>query len=122
MDLIMASLRMRRDECLQMCDFGCSSPAAGVLSFKSEQVSTEYVRAPEVWLGGSHAGSVCDLWSLGVIAAALLTGTLLVYVGGHECSWKPGPVCQEVWRKARPGAPERLLRQMAALAPMTEAR
>ena len=121
MDLIMANLRLRRDECLKMCGLGCSSPAAGVLSVKSEQVSTEYVRAPEVWLGGSHAGSACDLWSLGVIAAALLTGTLLFYVGDAECPWKPGPVRQEIRHIARSEAPEPLLRQMAVLGPMTEA-
>ena len=84
MDLSMANLLLRRDECLKICDLGCSSPAAGVLVFKHEQISTEYVRAPEVWLGGSHAGPPCDLWALGVIAAALLTGTLLFWVGDQE--------------------------------------
>ena len=61
MDLSMANLLLSRDECLKICDRGCSSPAAGVLSFPSEHISTEYVRAPEVWLGGSHAGPPCDL-------------------------------------------------------------
>ena len=74
MDLSMANILLCRGECLKMCGLGCSSPVACVLSFKSEPVSTESVRAPEVWLGGSHDGSACDLWGLGVIAAALLTG------------------------------------------------
>ena len=85
MDLSMANLLLSRDECLKICDLGCSSPAAGVLSFPSEHISTEYVRAPEVWLGGSHAGSACDLWSLGAIAEALLIGAFLFYVGRQEC-------------------------------------
>ena len=95
MDLSMANLLLRRNECLKICDLGCSSPAAGELFFQHEHISTEYVRAPEVWLGGSHAGSACDLWSLGVIAAALLTGALLFYGGTQACSWTPGPVPQE---------------------------
>ena len=121
MDLSMANVLLRRDESVKICDLGCSTPAAGVLSFESEQISTEYARAPEVWLGGSHAGSACDVWSLGVIAAALLTGTLLFYVGDQEVPWKPGPVRPEMRRLARPATPAPLLRQMAVLGPMTEA-
>ena len=121
MDLSMANILLRRDEIVKICDLGCSTPAAGMLSFESEQVSTEYVRAPEVWLGGSHPGSPCDIWGLGVITVALLTGTILFYVGSQDVPWKPGPVPEEKRRAARPATPEPFMRQMVVLGPPTEA-
>ena len=121
MDLSMANILLRRDEIVKICDLGCSTPAAGMLSFESEQVSTEYVRAPEVWLGGSHPGSACDIWGLGVITVALLTGTILFYVGSQDVPWKPGPVPEEKRRAARPATPEPFMRQMVVLGPPTEA-
>eukprot|EP00975_Prorocentrum_lima_P059961 12573117-Prorocentrum_lima.AAC.1 len=39
-DLSMANVLLRRDESVKICDLGCSTPAAGVLSFESEQIST----------------------------------------------------------------------------------
>eukprot|EP00974_Lingulodinium_polyedra_P035097 3372166-Lingulodinium_polyedra.AAC.1 len=46
-DLSMVNIMLRRDESVKICDLGCGAPAAGLLEFTSEEVSTEYARAPE---------------------------------------------------------------------------
>ena len=62
---------------LKICDFGLVRSLASSEEehpILSEEVATRWYRAPELLLGSRSYGFPVDLWSLGCIAAELLTG------------------------------------------------
>jgi serine/threonine protein kinase len=65
---------------VKICDFGLvrkldsQQPDNQILS---EEVATKWYRAPELLLGSRSYGFPVDLWSVGCIAAELLTGKTL---------------------------------------------
>ena len=108
-DLTMANMLLNH-EGLRVADFGGAAIAGDLVFKKQEIVTTEYARAPEVFLGARELSSAIDVWSLGVCAMALLTGSLSFWDGlglertgirsGNTLSNQVaflGPVSSEVW-------------------------
>jgi mitogen-activated protein kinase 15 len=61
----------------KICDFGLVRSLAVAEEehpILSEEVATRWYRAPELLLGSRSYGYPADLWSVGCIAAELLTG------------------------------------------------
>ena len=54
-------------------------PCMGFVSASSHVCTTEYVRAPEVILGGAQLTPAIDAWALGVVCMGLLCGSLVVW-------------------------------------------
>jgi serine/threonine protein kinase len=137
MDLSMSNLMVRRDPegaqaggTLKIVDLGCARDVFEVLTFPTEREMTEYIRAPEVWLGGSEkGGGPIDVFSLGVTAAALICGTLIFSAtGGLPAEavqpYEPAPLELSVAVARCPPArqppcpPEAFMRQRAVLGPI----
>ena len=108
-DLSMANMLLNH-EGLRLADFGGAATAADLVFKKHVVVTTEYARAPEVFLGARELSSAIDVWSLGVCAMALLTGSLPFWDGpgleptgirsGNTLANQVaflGPVSSEVW-------------------------
>ena len=91
-DLSMANLLVGRSglEPLALClvriaDLGMSVSAIGLVLPQGREVSTEYIRAPEVILGLRELTTAVDLWALGVVSLALCCGTVIFHrVDGYE--------------------------------------
>ena len=91
-DLSMANLLVGRSglepraRCLvRISDLGTSVSAIGLVMPQGQEVSTEYIRAPEVILGLRELTTAVDLWALGVVSLALCCGTVIFYrAAGYE--------------------------------------
>lgn len=65
---------------VKLCDFGLVRSLNAVeedSQILSEEVATKWYRAPELLLGSRSYGFPVDMWSVGCIAAELLTGKTL---------------------------------------------
>lgn len=62
----------------QICDFGLARVEEPDPScHMTQEVVTQYYRAPEVLMGCRHYGSAIDIWSVGCIFAELLGRRIL---------------------------------------------
>ena len=64
--------------CPQICDFGLArieEPDESV--HMTQEVVTQYYRAPEILMGAKHYGAGVDIWSVGCIFAELLSRRIL---------------------------------------------
>lgn len=63
---------------IQICDFGLARVEEPDSSrHMTQEVVTQYYRAPEVLMGSRHYGSAIDIWSVGCIFAELLGRRIL---------------------------------------------
>ena len=70
-----------RDCCFcfaQICDFGLARiEEPDVKRHMTQEVVTQYYRAPEILMGTRHYGAGVDMWSVGCIFAELLSRRIL---------------------------------------------
>ena len=79
-DLSMANVLVGGCEpSLRIADLGSAMDAASMVLKSGEVITTEYCRAPEVFLGTRRPTAAIDLWGLGVLVVALLTGSLIFW-------------------------------------------
>ena len=81
-DLSMANILIGGCEpSLRIADFGSAMDAANMVLKAGAVITTEYVRAPEIFLGTRRPTVGVDLWSLGVVVVALLVGSPIFWHG-----------------------------------------
>lgn len=77
-DLKPGNLLVNGDCLLKICDFGLARVAEPDDEMKmTQEVVTQYYRAPEILMGARHYTSAVDIWSAGCIVAELLTRKIL---------------------------------------------
>ena len=64
---------------LRITDFGGAAHAHLATLKSAEVITTEYVRAPEIFLGAKNFTTAVDMWAAGVTGVALLCGELLFW-------------------------------------------
>lgn len=77
-DIKPGNLLVNSNCCLKICDFGLArieEPQEG--RNMTQEVVTQYYRAPELLMGAKHYGSEVDIWSVGCIFAELLSRRIL---------------------------------------------
>jgi serine/threonine protein kinase len=79
-----------RGDVLRIADMGGAVCAHGMVLSPDETITTEYCRAPEIFLGHPKPTAAVDVWALGIVAVALLCGSTLF--------WRP-----EAYEPARSG-------------------
>lgn len=63
---------------LQICDFGLARvEEPDETKHMTQEVVTQYYRAPEILMGAKHYTSAIDVWSVGCIFAELVTRRIL---------------------------------------------
>lgn len=75
-DLKLENILLDKNENVKLCDFGFTREYEGKLSYLQTFCGTVCYSAPEMLRGEKYAGEKIDVWSLGVILYALLTGEL----------------------------------------------
>lgn len=75
-DLKLENILLDRHENVKLCDFGFTREYEGKASYLQTYCGTVCYAAPEMLKGEKYAGEKVDVWSLGVILYALLTGEL----------------------------------------------
>ena len=81
-DLSMANILVGGCEpSLRIADFGGAMDAANMVLKAGAVITTEYARAPEIFLGTRRPTVGIDLWALGVVSVALLVGSLIFWQG-----------------------------------------
>jgi len=87
-DLSMSNMLIGHENMLRIADFGGAANAAHMVIPPGTEITTEYVRAPEVILGCLRPSLAVDMWAVGVVSMALLVGSLVFYRpvadDGHE--------------------------------------
>ena len=86
---------------LKIGDLGGAACASSCVLKVGEQMSTAYVRAPEVILGCLKPLPAVDLWALGVVGAALLAGTSLFWSFPHEPGAQTASVVEVLARQVQ---------------------
>ena len=66
-------------EVLRVADLGGAASAHSMVLKPREVITTEYCRAPEVFLGVSVLSSAIDLWAVGIAGIALLCGSTIFW-------------------------------------------
>ncbi|XP_050407899.1 serine/threonine-protein kinase NLK isoform X1 [Patella vulgata] len=77
-DIKPGNLLVNSNCCLKICDFGLArieEPDESV--HMTQEVVTQYYRAPEILMGAKHYSSGVDIWSVGCIFAELLSRRIL---------------------------------------------
>ena len=77
-DIKPGNLLVNSNCCLKICDFGLArieEPDEGV--HMTQEVVTQYYRAPEILMGTRHYAAAVDIWSVGCIFAELLSRRIL---------------------------------------------
>lgn len=75
-DLKLENILLDRHENVKLCDFGFTREYEGKASYLQTYCGTVCYAAPEMLKGEKYAGEKVDVWSLGVILYALITGEL----------------------------------------------
>ena len=75
-DLKLENILLDKHENVKLCDFGFTREYEGKASYLQTFCGTVCYSAPEMLKGEKYAGEKVDVWSLGVILYALLTGEL----------------------------------------------
>lgn len=75
-DLKLENILLDKNENVKLCDFGFTREYEGKASYLQTFCGTVCYSAPEMLKGEKYAGEKVDVWSLGVILYALLTGQL----------------------------------------------
>jgi serine/threonine protein kinase len=75
-DLKLENILLDKNEDVKLCDFGFTREYDGKASYLQTFCGTVCYSAPEMLKGEKYAGEKVDVWSLGVILFALLTGEL----------------------------------------------
>ena len=75
-DLKLENILLDKNENVKLCDFGFTREYEGTLSHLQTFCGTVCYSAPEMLRGEKYAGEKVDVWSLGIILYALLTGQL----------------------------------------------
>ena len=75
-DLKLENILLDKNENVKLCDFGFTREYEGKASYLQTFCGTVCYSAPEMLRGEKYAGEKVDVWSLGVILYALLTGEL----------------------------------------------
>ncbi|KAL9124586.1 MAG: hypothetical protein Q9217_006098 [Psora testacea] len=75
-DLKLENILLDKHENVKLCDFGFTREYEGKLSYLQTFCGTVCYSAPEMLKGEKYAGEKVDVWSLGIILYALLTGEL----------------------------------------------
>ena len=87
-DLSMANMLVGRQEgtgwepcadILRIADFGGAASAQRMVLEPSEVITTEYCRAPEVFLGVAEVTPAIDMWAVGIVGVALLCGSTIFW-------------------------------------------
>ncbi|KAI9757111.1 MAG: glyceraldehyde-3-phosphate dehydrogenase 1 [Chaenotheca gracillima] len=75
-DLKLENILLDKHDNVKLCDFGFTREYEGKASYLQTFCGTVCYSAPEMLKGEKYAGEKVDIWSLGVILYALLTGEL----------------------------------------------
>ena len=75
-DLKLENILLDKNENVKLCDFGFTREYEGNLAHLQTFCGTVCYSAPEMLRGEKYAGEKVDVWSLGIILYALLTGEL----------------------------------------------
>ena len=75
-DLKLENILLDKNENVKLCDFGFTREYDGKASYLQTFCGTVCYSAPEMLKGEKYAGEKVDVWSLGIILFALLTGEL----------------------------------------------
>ncbi|KAI9809861.1 MAG: hypothetical protein M1825_000294 [Sarcosagium campestre] len=75
-DLKLENILLDKNENVKLCDFGFTREYEGKASYLQTYCGTVCYAAPEMLKGEKYAGEKVDVWSLGIILYALLTGEL----------------------------------------------
>ncbi|KAI9676216.1 MAG: hypothetical protein M1829_003045 [Trizodia sp. TS-e1964] len=75
-DLKLENILLDKEGNVKLCDFGFTREYEGKASYLQTFCGTVCYSAPEMLKGEKYAGEKVDVWSLGVILYALLTGEL----------------------------------------------
>ncbi|KAL8854230.1 MAG: hypothetical protein Q9221_000944 [Calogaya cf. arnoldii] len=75
-DLKLENILLDKHENVKLCDFGFTREYEGRMSYLQTFCGTVCYSAPEMLKGEKYAGEKVDVWSLGIILYALLTGEL----------------------------------------------
>ncbi|KAL9037127.1 MAG: hypothetical protein Q9180_003897 [Flavoplaca navasiana] len=75
-DLKLENILLDKHENVKLCDFGFTREYDGKMSCLQTFCGTVCYSAPEMLKGEKYAGEKVDVWSLGIILYALLTGEL----------------------------------------------
>ncbi|MCJ1227547.1 hypothetical protein MMC12_004203 [Toensbergia leucococca] len=75
-DLKLENILLDKNENVKLCDFGFTREYEGKASYLQTFCGTVCYSAPEMLKGEKYAGEKVDVWSLGIILFALLTGEL----------------------------------------------
>ena len=75
-DLKLENILLDKNDDVKLCDFGFTREYEGKASYLQTFCGTVCYSAPEMLKGEKYAGEKVDVWSLGVILYALLTGEL----------------------------------------------
>ena len=75
-DLKLENILLDKNENVKLCDFGFTREYEGKTSYLQTFCGTICYSAPEMLKGEKYAGEKVDVWSLGIILYALLTGEL----------------------------------------------
>ena len=75
-DLKLENILLDKNENVKLCDFGFTREYEGKASYLQTFCGTICYSAPEMLKGEKYAGEKIDVWSLGIILYALLTGEL----------------------------------------------
>ncbi|KAI9848695.1 MAG: hypothetical protein M1837_006782 [Sclerophora amabilis] len=75
-DLKLENILLDKNDNVKLCDFGFTREYEGKASYLQTFCGTVCYSAPEMLKGEKYAGERVDVWSLGVILYALLTGEL----------------------------------------------
>lgn len=75
-DLKLENILLDRNENVKLCDFGFTREYEGKSAHLQTFCGTVCYSAPEMLRGEKYAGEKVDVWSLGIILYALLTGEL----------------------------------------------
>lgn len=91
-DLSLKNILISRESVLNISDLGMSFSALDVTlgtaasSQCQRNICTAPFRSPELWFQAKDPKETSDLWSLGVIAVCLLTGSMLFKHGREACA------------------------------------